>query len=343
MFNFLVATSFVSASSNLHTAVAFIKPHHSKKLMHQQVQSCFNVKYSSLSAKLKTNEPSIASEIENLMSKHDPILLFASRLLPPQTATDAAALYAWCRRLDEISDDSAVELSSKQQQLLDWEQRFQKIYNGEPRDVMDEALYRCLQKNSLSLTDKPFLDMIAGMKSDAVPERTIQNMDELEQYAYQVAGTVGLMLLPLLDADVHLSRAPAIALGKGIQLINILRDASPDAAMGRIYLPQDLLRLEGVSNAAILALESSMGYCNVVEKVADRARELLLEAEVGKSTLPGIGPLFVQIIIELYSGYLMRLEEMSYDNLNIRGERVKISTLQKLIATLQAIKKTLFQ
>ena len=319
-----------------------MQPHHTKNLMHQKVQNyCINANASALSATINTNEQSMSSEIENLMAKHDPILLFASRLLPPQIATDASALYAWCRRLDEITDDSNVELSTKQQQLLDWEQRFFKLYNGEPQDAMDKALYQCFQRNSASLTDEPFLDMIAGMKADAVPNRTVQNMEELEEYAYQVAGTVGLMLLPLLDADVHLSRSPAIALGKAIQLINILRDASPDAAMGRIYLPQDMLQLAGVSNANILALKSSAGYCNVVKEVADRANELLLEAEIGKSTLPGIGPLFVQIIIELYRGYLVQLEEMGYDNLNIRGERVKISKLQKLIATLTAIKKNL--
>ncbi|KAL3801078.1 hypothetical protein HJC23_002371 [Cyclotella cryptica] len=275
------------------------------------------------------------------MSKHDPILLFASRLLPSQTATDASALYAWCRRLDEITDDSLTELSVKQQLLKDWEERFLNLYDGNPLDEMDEALYQCIKRNSDSLTKEPFLDMIAGMKSDAVPHRRIANMDELELYAYQVAGTVGVMLLPLLTPDVELSRPPAIALGKAIQLINILRDASPDAAMGRIYLPQDLLHAEEVSSDDVLMLKSSDGYCSVVRKVADRAEELLLEAEKGKSALPGIGPLFVQIIVELYRGYLIRLESMGYDNLNGTGERVSISVAQKLLATVRALRNTM--
>ncbi len=67
-------------------------------------------------------------------------------------------------------------------------------------------------------------------------------------------GTVGLMLLPLLDADVDSARTPAIALGKAIQLINILRDVAPDATLGRVYLPQDMLALEGVQNEDILRL-----------------------------------------------------------------------------------------
>ena len=118
----------------------------------------------------------------------------------------------------------------------------------------------------------------------------------------------------------------------------ILRDAKPDARLGRVYLPQDMLISEGVSNEDILNLISSDGYCRVVNKVADRAHELLREAEVGKSTLPSLEPLFLQIIVELYRGYLVKLGELNDDNLGTEaGERVRISSLQKIAASGKAI------
>ena len=43
--------------------------------------------------------------IAGLMRKHDPILLWVSNLLSETTAEDAGALYAWCRRLDQLVDD----------------------------------------------------------------------------------------------------------------------------------------------------------------------------------------------------------------------------------------------
>lgn len=285
----------------------------------------------------KTDEQ-ISNDITELMKKHDPILLYASKLLPSTTSKDASALYAWCRRLDEITDDVDSDASTIQQQLVDWEDRFDKLSRGEPVDAMDAALTQCLQRNADTLDEQPFQDMISGMKSDNIDGiRTIQNMEELEIYCYQVAGTVGCMLLPLLNADIEKSRDPAIALGKSIQLINILRDATPDAELRRVYLPQDLLQLEGVSNDDILNLKSSDGYCRVVQRVANRAHELLREAEIGKNTLPSLEPLFVQIIVELYRGYLVKLHDMNYDNLNAEGERVKISTLEKLGATVKAV------
>ena len=344
--------------------------------------------------------------IETLMTEHDPILLFASRLLPPQKSKDASALYAWCRRLDEIcdSEENAENYELVLEQLGTWQERFDALWSAQNDDddknnggdndysedeyLMDLALKNCIEGyqesrspssppgegtacyNRSLLTRQPFDDMIEGMKSDAVDGRRVRDMEELELYAYRVAGTVGLMLLPLLLSEtnekksednneatllaIEGAREPAISLGKAIQLVNILRDATQDAKLGRIYLPQDMLQQEGINDENIIALgldESSSpsrvpeGYKRVVRRVSHRAHELLAEAEGGKYTLPSpLGPLFVQIIVELYRDYLEELKRREYDNLssssNGSGEdRVKISTLRKIQASLRAVAK----
>jgi len=171
--------------------------------------------------------------IQTLMAQHDPILLFASKLLPPDKAGDASALYAWCRRLDEIcdSEENSNNPELVRTQLDVWQDRFENLWSSggttkttttttttaipysEDEHLMDLALKECIERyqrsesdnddehgitKSSMLTRKPFDDMIEGMKSDAVDKRRIRNMEELELYAYRVAGTVGLMLLPLL-------------------------------------------------------------------------------------------------------------------------------------------------
>ena len=256
-------------------------------------------------------------------------------------------------------------------------------YYPEDDYLMDLALRDCIEKyqgdgssssssddDTSLLTRIPFDDMIEGMKSDAVEGRRIRDMEELELYAYRVAGTVGLMLLPLLLSDetnksrestllaIEKAREPAICLGKAIQLVNILRDATQDAKLGRIYLPQDMLRDEGVDDESIMevalnpsspssspaAAAAPRGYSNVVRKVSARALELLDIAEKGKDTLSSpLGPLFVQIIVELYRDYIDELKSRDCDNLssNSNGgeDRVKISTLRKVRASLRAITK----
>ena len=275
--------------------------------------------------------------IARLMAEHDPILLYASSLLPAETAADAAALYAWCRRLDEIVDASGSEPAVTQARLDDWHRRFDALCSGQPEDEMDGALAECLERHP-SLGRQPFEDMIAGMRSDAVESRRIKDLPELEEYAYRVAGTVGLMLLPLLGADVEHARTPAIALGKAIQITNILRDATADAALGRVYLPRGIMDAYGVDEDDVLALRCTYEYCEAIRALATRARELLVEAEAGSVELPGLGPLFVQIIIELYRDYLVELERRGFDNLSRKGERVRIGTVRKIFATARAIR-----
>eukprot|EP00537_Pseudo-nitzschia_pungens_P000524 CAMPEP_0172365150 /NCGR_PEP_ID=MMETSP1060-20121228/8121_1 /TAXON_ID=37318 /ORGANISM="Pseudo-nitzschia pungens, Strain cf. cingulata" /LENGTH=438 /DNA_ID=CAMNT_0013088353 /DNA_START=175 /DNA_END=1491 /DNA_ORIENTATION=- len=345
------------------------------------------------------------SAIQNLMARHDPILLFASRLLPPNKATDASALYAWCRRLDEIcdSEENSGDPELVQRQLDVWQKRFENLWSSpeectreaasassaeattkytEDDYLMDLALKECIERyqylgnedeRQSLLTREPFDDMIDGMKADAVGQRRIQDMDELELYAYQVAGTVGLMLLPLLLKSeengsnnktteatfraVETAKEPAICLGKAIQLVNILRDATQDAKLGRMYLPRDMLRDEGLTEQDEAELLREVvfsgsntpapdGYKRVVRKVSNRAHVLLARAEDGRSTLPApLGPVLVQVIVELYRDYLQELERRGYDNLGSRSngqDRVKISTLRKFQASLRAATKVFF-
>lgn len=278
------------------------------------------------------------ASIDELMAKHDPILLYASRLLPAATASDASALYAWCRRLDEIVDAPTArgDPSGTQAHLDDWQRRFDTLCDGSPADEMDAALAACLDRHP-SLGRQPFDDMIAGMRSDAVESRRVDTVAELEEYAYRVAGTVGLMLLPLLGGEPAAARAPAVALGRAIQLVNILRDATADAALGRIYLPREVMAAHGVDEADVLALRCTDGYRAAIAALAGRAASLLAEAEAGRVSLPGAGPLFVQIIIELYRDYLVELERRGYDNLSAAGERVRVGGARKLLATARAV------
>jgi len=73
----------------------------------------------------------------------------------------------------------------------------------------------------------------------------LQTIDDLRDYCYAVAGIVGEMLTELfllgrpgLAAVAEDLRNGAAQFGEGLQLVNILKDARPDAAEGRVYLPR---------------------------------------------------------------------------------------------------------
>jgi len=122
-----------------------------------------------------------------------------TQLLPEASREATWAIYVWCRRTDEIVDaprDSDDEMLSD---LGMWEMRLENLWKyGEVEDVFDLCLLDVLVKYP-TLPITPFVDMIRGMLMD-VPEIGIdryESFDDLHLYCYRVAGTVGLMCLPV--------------------------------------------------------------------------------------------------------------------------------------------------
>ena len=106
------------------------------------------------------------AKISALMLQHDPILHWARRLLPAQRANAASALYAWCRRLDELVDEPGLSEAATLSRLDEWSARLDELCSGQPRDEMDAALLATMQEHP-TLGREPFDEMLRGMRADA--------------------------------------------------------------------------------------------------------------------------------------------------------------------------------
>lgn len=106
-----------------------------------------------------------------------------------------------------------------------------------------------------------------------------QTIDELEKYSYYVAGTVGLMLLPIIAVKHEKeARKSAVSLGKAMQLTNILRDVGEDLKENkRIYLPVSIREQEGVTEVNLANGIVNSEFIQVWEQLATRAEELYAE------------------------------------------------------------------
>src|SRR5690606_19949777 len=98
------------------------------------------------------------------------------------------------------------------------------------------------------------------------------------------------------------ARAPAIALGVGMQLTNICRDVREDATRGRVYLPAARLEAHGVSPRSLLdeGGYAQPGVYAVVEELLALAESYYAEAERGMGYLPPRGRLAVYVAARLY-------------------------------------------
>jgi phytoene synthase len=136
----------------------------------------------------------------------------------------------WCRRTDELVD--GPNASHITPSALDrWEKRLDDLFTGRPYDMLDAALSDTISKFPIDI--QPFRDMIEGMRSDLRKTR-YKNFDELYMYCYYVAGTVGLMSVPVMGiapeskATTESVYSAALALGIANQLTNILRDVGEE-------------------------------------------------------------------------------------------------------------------
>jgi len=145
------------------------------------------------------------------------------------------AVYAFARVLDDAVDE--WEAPETQQVALDfWKTHFDNLYADSPKGLLMQELHWAIETFSIPLN--PFYELMAGCAADISTHR-YDTFLELESYCYAVASTIGLIALPIFGIKDLAAEAPSIALGKALQLTNILRDIYEDFLRGRIYIPRE--------------------------------------------------------------------------------------------------------
>lgn len=259
-----------------------------------------------------------------------------------------AAIYVWCRRLDDLVDSPRAGMQAKEAMERDlevWRARLKRLFNDrQATDSLDFVLLDTLEKYP-TLSIEPFEDMIKGMAMDTnqLGQTRYQTFDELYVYCYRVASTVGLMMIPIFGFapgfTLEEARAPAVSLGIALQLTNIIRDVGEDAERGRIYIPQEDMVRFGVTEDQIFKGRVDENYRALMKFQIERAREYYEHAEIGIVTLAPEARLAVQAAAKMYGGILDKVTENEYDNLSKRAfvsRRGKFKRLlQSMIDVLQ--------
>nr|QSM05872.1 chloroplastic phytoene synthase 2 [Capsicum annuum] len=251
-------------------------------------------------------------------------------LMTPDRRRAIWAIYVWCRRTDELVD--GPNASHITPQALDrWEARLEDIFSGRPFDMLDAALSDTVSRFPVDI--QPFRDMVEGMRMDLWKSRYM-NFDELYLYCYYVAGTVGLMSVPIMGiapeskATTESVYNAALALGIANQLTNILRDVGEDARRGRIYLPQDELAQAGLSGEDIFAGRVTDKWRIFMKKQIQRARKFFDQAEKGVAELSSASRWPVLASLLLYRKILDEIEANDYNNFT---RRAYVSKPKKLL------------
>lgn len=258
---------------------------------------------------------------------------FASRLLGQTYRTRAARLYAFCRYVDDLADE-ASDTTIAAQELLALRTSLQTGKASEPCVV---SMIDLMQELAMPLA--PVLSLVSGVQSDLEPRR-VKDQAELLQYAYQVAGTVGVMMCIILDVRERQAWPFAIDLGIAMQLTNIARDVGEDAQKGRVYLPATWL---GDISAAQIPAPTPVAaekLRNATQKVLDLAQTYYQSGLDGIQYLPPTARYGIVVAAMVYreiGQMVAQADHCSWDSRAIVPYPRKLATAAKAL-TRYAIK-----
>ncbi len=267
----------------------------------------------------KTNTYSIKSEGKSFY--------WASFFLPKKNRIAASRLYSICRYLDDVADSSKLDTSSQIKNI------FNQIKENESSEI--NIFFK---KNNINLGI--LKDLIDGLISDQQNVR-VTDEKELIDYSYKVAGTVGLMMLPIINTKDAEARKHAIDLGIAMQLTNIARDVYEDAKMNRLYLPKEWLGQVSVSDLIDNKLDDQkkrlieLSIKNLIE-LSDK---FYANGFSGMKFIPLRTRLAIFFAAKIYKGIGEKIKSGGYV---YKLERIYLNKLEKLWITIISIPEFLF-
>ena len=244
------------------------------------------------------------------------------RFLPAARRRAITALYAFCREVDDVVDDTS-DVGVARIKLAWWRGQVAAIFSGTPRHPVAQALRPVVAE--FALKEAQLQAVIDGMAMDLEQQRYL-DFAVLVRYCDLVAGGVGLMSAEIFGYSDPATRAYARGLGIAFQLTNIIRDVGEDARRGRIYLPQDELDRFGVSAADILGARHTPGFVALMRFQVARARATYdtalgaLPAADRRAQRPGL------IMAATYRALLGAIERNDF---RVLDRRVALSPLRK--------------
>ena len=255
--------------------------------------------------------------------------------LPRDKRNALFALYAFMRLIDDVSDEPG-DLEAKRRGLARWRGMLDEAISGE---TSGHAILPALADSiaRFKIPTRYFHDLILGAEMD-LTVASYATFDQLSEYCYRVAGTVGLTCLHVFGFRDPRDPDLAERLGLAFQLTNIIRDVRADLEMGRVYLPQEDLErfgctkndLQGPLTQAVQAL---------LEFEAERAWRFYEEGVVLIGQIDSDSRATLWALVRTYSTLLARMEERHFDVFTSRVSLSSAEKVQYLLAAGLAVKK----
>ena len=242
--------------------------------------------------------------------------------LPPERRRAITALYAFCREVDDIVDETE-DPQIAATKLAWWRDEIGNLFAGKPQHPVARALQPALVP--FGITAVRLNEIIDGMQMDLNQSRYL-DFRGLETYCYHVAGVVGLLAAGIFGYSNPRTLEYATTLGIAFQLTNIIRDVGDDARRNRIYLPMDELKRFEVPASDIVNARYSDNFTRLMQFQADRAQSFYAAAF---AALPEEDRRAQRAGLIMAAIYRTVLEEVAADGFKVLSQRTSLTPVRK--------------
>jgi len=251
---------------------------------------------------------------------------FSFLTLPAEHYRAMCALYAFMRICDDLGDETSIALEERRVALQQWRGDVTAALAGDPpAHIALPAV--CEMVERFDVPHEYLLAAIDGVTMDLGPVE-FATFDELSNYCYHVAGVVGLSCIEIWSYRGEEARAAAVDCGLALQLTNILRDIKEDAAMNRVYLPQEDLQRFGYTADDIRQETRDERFQELMKFQVARARSYYERGWRLFDDLEPIGQPILDAMLRIYGGLLDEIESRNFD---VYSSRTRLSTPRKLV------------
>jgi squalene synthase HpnD len=226
----------------------------------------------------------------------------AMRLMPTEERDAMFAIYAFCRKVDDIADDGIGTRAERHEKLESWRRDLRALYEG---TVAPQVRFLAPAVTRYGLRLEDFLAVLDGMDMDVAEDIVAPDLATLDLYCDRVASAVGRLSIKIFGMEEGQGFELAHHLGRALQLTNILRDIDEDAAIGRLYLPREYLEemdcCRQMDPVAIVAKPEIDAVCRKVAALAhhhyDQANRILAVRPKGRIKTPRLmGAVYSEIL-----------------------------------------------
>ena len=259
-----------------------------------------------------------------LMAKYGKSFRFASLILPTRNIEMVSDLYKICRFIDDCADELDAEESKT---------ALANIKKNLSNPISDSTVNTIFKKVERNGVERLYLQELVNGAILDTQKKEINSEKDLIIYCYQVAGVVGLMICPLINVMNKKGYPHAIDLGIGMQLTNICRDILQDSKNGRVYLPKNWLKNDGIDQDKI-GKKTPDEIKAIIKSLLNLADQYYQSGYGGLAYIPLRPRLSILLAGEVYRHIGEKIRNNRYE---ICAQRVYLNKAEKIWVLLKAI------